>query len=173
MHKIPVGVLGASGYAGRELCALVLRHPALELRFAAANERRGERALVAGREVAFVALPDGSLVVDEEEGDAQLDPLATAVEEQIPPPYRAHGVRKSDSVWAVSATRIDVAEFESAGGEVELTRTPEGTLLTVDGARTFGSIPALERLGEREGESYAVRATRIDGNLWEVRAAAL
>ena len=31
---MPVGVLGASGYAGRELCALVLAHPELELIFA-------------------------------------------------------------------------------------------------------------------------------------------
>jgi N-acetyl-gamma-glutamyl-phosphate reductase len=61
MHKIPVGILGASGYVGRELCALVLRHPTLELRFAAANERRGERARLAGREVTFVASDDAPL----------------------------------------------------------------------------------------------------------------
>src|SRR5919204_2621574 len=65
MHKIPVGVLGASGYAGRELCALVVRHPALELRFAAANERRGERAVVGGREVAFVDAADAPLAAAE------------------------------------------------------------------------------------------------------------
>ena len=41
VNKIPVGVLGASGYAGRELCALVLRHPRLSLAFATANEQRG------------------------------------------------------------------------------------------------------------------------------------
>ena len=35
MHRIPVGVLGASGYAGRELCALVAQHPRLSLAFAA------------------------------------------------------------------------------------------------------------------------------------------
>jgi len=40
VHKIPIGILGASGYAGRELCALVARHPALDLAFASANERR-------------------------------------------------------------------------------------------------------------------------------------
>ncbi|HEU4563539.1 MAG TPA: N-acetyl-gamma-glutamyl-phosphate reductase [Gemmatimonadaceae bacterium] len=61
MHKVPVGVLGASGYAGRELCALVLRHPALELRFATANERRGERARIAGTEVVFDAPDDAPL----------------------------------------------------------------------------------------------------------------
>ncbi len=42
MHKIPVGVLGASGYAGRELCSLIAGHSSLELAFAAANSRRGE-----------------------------------------------------------------------------------------------------------------------------------
>jgi N-acetyl-gamma-glutamyl-phosphate reductase len=66
MHKIPVGVLGASGYAGRELCALVRRHPVLELAFATANERRGDRARIDGRELTFVATDDAPL------GDAAL-----------------------------------------------------------------------------------------------------
>lgn len=43
MHKIPVGVLGASGYAGRELCALLAAHPHFTLAFATADRRRGER----------------------------------------------------------------------------------------------------------------------------------
>lgn len=42
MHSIPVGVLGASGYAGRELCGLLAAHPSFSLRFATANERRGQ-----------------------------------------------------------------------------------------------------------------------------------
>lgn len=65
MHKIPVGVLGASGYAGRELCQLVLRHPALELAFATANERRGQVATIAGRDVRFVATDDAPLAAAE------------------------------------------------------------------------------------------------------------
>jgi N-acetyl-gamma-glutamyl-phosphate reductase len=48
MHKVPVGVLGASGYAGRELCALVARHPRLSLAFATANAQSGTTAEVAG-----------------------------------------------------------------------------------------------------------------------------
>ncbi len=67
MHKLPVGVLGASGYAGRELCALALRHPRLELAFAAAHGRAGERVRLAGREITFLsadraALGDAALV---------------------------------------------------------------------------------------------------------------
>ncbi|MGQ0765340.1 MAG: N-acetyl-gamma-glutamyl-phosphate reductase [Gemmatimonadota bacterium] len=66
MHKIPVGVLGASGYAGRELCAIINGHPQLELAFATANAQRGERAILGGREVEFVATDDARL------GDAEL-----------------------------------------------------------------------------------------------------
>lgn len=61
MHKIPVGVLGASGYAGRELCALVNRHPGLELAFASANSQAGETSLLGGRDVTFVASDDAPL----------------------------------------------------------------------------------------------------------------
>jgi N-acetyl-gamma-glutamyl-phosphate reductase len=61
MHKIPVGVLGASGYAGRELCGLVVRHPSLELIFAAANEQRGQRARFGAREITYVAPEDAPL----------------------------------------------------------------------------------------------------------------
>jgi N-acetyl-gamma-glutamyl-phosphate reductase len=61
MHKIPVGVLGASGYAGRELCELVVRHPKLDLAFAAANSRRGESVRIAGRDVRFVAAEDAPI----------------------------------------------------------------------------------------------------------------
>ena len=56
MHKIPVGVLGASGYAGRELCALITTHPTLDLAFATANAQQGESlTLPGGRSITFSA----------------------------------------------------------------------------------------------------------------------
>jgi len=61
MHKVPVGVLGASGYAGRELCGLIARHPNLELAFASANEQRGQRARIGAAEVTYVATEDAPL----------------------------------------------------------------------------------------------------------------
>lgn len=61
MNKITVGVLGASGYAGRELCELVARHPAMGLAFAAANSRAGSSIRVAGREVGLIASEDARL----------------------------------------------------------------------------------------------------------------
>lgn len=62
VHKIPVGVLGASGYAGRELCALVHLHPRLELAFATANTQSGELAdLPGGQRVRFIETADAPL----------------------------------------------------------------------------------------------------------------
>jgi hypothetical protein len=127
-----------------------------------------------GNEVDFVALPDGSLLVEQEEGDAALDPLAQAVETELTPPYRVHAVRQTDLLWAVSAVRIEVARLEADGDEIELTQTSDGQALRVDGMPTFGSFPELERLGEAAaGSAYAVHAERLDADLWEVRVAAL
>ena len=56
-----MGVLGASGYAGRELCALIADHPGLDLSFATANERRGERLALPTGSVTLVATDDAPL----------------------------------------------------------------------------------------------------------------
>ena len=61
MNKIPVGVLGASGYAGRELCALVMGHPRLELAFASAHARAGDSTLIRGRRLRFSNAEDAPL----------------------------------------------------------------------------------------------------------------
>jgi N-acetyl-gamma-glutamyl-phosphate reductase len=55
MHKLPVGVLGASGYAGRELVGLVLGHPGMELAFATANSQQGEQLRLGPHAVRFLA----------------------------------------------------------------------------------------------------------------------
>jgi hypothetical protein len=128
---------------------------------------------VEGTEVEFVTLDDGSLLVEEEQGDAALEPLASAVEEQLAPPYRARGVRQTETLWAVSARMIQLARFEASGERIELAQTGEGRGLVVDGMPSFGSVPALEQLGEATGSAYAIQAERLDADLWEVRVAAL
>ena len=54
-------MLGASGYAGRELCALINRHPGLSLAFATANEQRGTTARIGGADVTYIATEDARL----------------------------------------------------------------------------------------------------------------
>jgi hypothetical protein len=123
-----------------------------------------------GDEVHFVALPDGDLVVDEDEPDDTLRTLVEAVEETIDPPYRAEAVRRDGDVWAVAARQVQVAELEAAGDEIELVVSGGERTLTVDGERGFGSVPELEHLAERLGPAYVVRARRLDDRLWEVEA---
>ncbi len=56
MHKLPVGVLGASGYAGQELCLLVDAHPGFDLVFAAAHSRAGETLHLPGRDLLLASM---------------------------------------------------------------------------------------------------------------------
>lgn len=121
-----------------------------------------------GDEVHFVTTPNGDLIVDEDEPSDTLTPLAEAVEETLPPPYRAEAIRRDDDLWAVAARSVEVAELDAVGEEIELIVNQDGRTLTVDGRREFGSVPSLERLAEREGSSYVARARRLDERLWEV-----
>jgi hypothetical protein len=124
----------------------------------------------------FVALPDSTLLVEDGPEDVRVEPLAQAVEQELSPPYRARAVRQGESLWALQAKRIEVLSLPDApqGDALDLTRTPdEGAELRVDGQRVFGSVPALEERGAREGGSYTVHAERLDDDLWEVRASAL
>ena len=61
VNKIPVGVFGASGYAGRELCRFIGAHPQMELTFATANEQRGSSIGVSGKNVVMVANEDAPM----------------------------------------------------------------------------------------------------------------
>jgi hypothetical protein len=124
-----------------------------------------------GNSVKFTAIPDGTLVMDEDEPDDSLAPLADAVEASVRPPYRAEAVRQNRTRWSVAAVRINVVEASGLDGdEAELVTTEESSTLTIDGRAVYGSVPAFERIGEAHGSTYVVRAERIDGDLWQVEA---
>jgi hypothetical protein len=129
---------------------------------------------VVGDAAGFVVLPDRTLLV-EDGPDEGLEPLAAAVEKELTAPFRARATRQRDTLWAVQGRRIEVLALREGqeGDAIDVTHTAEGTSLTVDDARTFGSLPALEERGAREGREYTVHAERLDGDLWEIRAAAL
>jgi hypothetical protein len=120
---------------------------------------------VPGASARFVGLEDGSLLLEEGEGD--LTPLADAIEQEVKRPYRATAVRRSDTQWAVAGHALRVVALPEPGGdEVELAVRGEERTLLVDGNREFGTLPALEALADRDA---VIRAARLDGNLWEVR----
>jgi hypothetical protein len=126
-------------------------------------------AALPGDEVHFAALPDGTLIVDEDVPDGTLAPLAEAVEQELSPPYRAEATRRGDELWAVAASTIEVAHVadEIPGDRIELAMRDGVRTLAVDGVRTFGTLPSLEALA-RGMPAYVIRATRLDDELWEV-----
>jgi hypothetical protein len=119
----------------------------------------------AGDSARFVGLEDGSLLIEEGEGD--LTALADAIEREIARPYRATAVRRGEMTWAVAAHRLRVIELPEPGGdEIELVLNGEEKTLVVDGNRSFGTMPELEQLADGNA---VIRAGRLDGTLWEVR----
>ncbi len=120
---------------------------------------------VQGANARFVGLEDGSLLI--EDGDGDLTTLAEAVEREVKAPYRAIAIRRSKSQWAVAARGLNVVELPEPGGdEIELVIKGEERSLVVDGNRSFGTISELERLAE---DDSVIRAQRLEGSLWEVR----
>jgi hypothetical protein len=92
-------------------------------------------------EVHFSALPDGTLIVEEDVPDGSLTPLAEAIEVTLNPPYRAEAVKREDGAWAVAARKIGVREFPEAeadelelveDGNVVIGRRLDGDLFEVD-----------------------------------------
>ncbi len=125
-----------------------------------------------GDEVHFVALADGerTLIVDEDEPDDSVAPLADAVEATLAPPYRAEGRRQSDDVWAVGAVRVETVELSQdlAGDSIELTSVDGTQTLTVDGNASTVELPTLEAIGAARGSDYVLRAERLTETTWAV-----
>jgi hypothetical protein len=127
-----------------------------------------------GDRLHLISLADGTLIVDEDEPDGALAPLADAVDKVLTPPYRAEAVRRDGDTWAIAASRVELVHVPGlVGDEVELAATREGRTLKVDGQTTLGRAAELERVGEAQGSEYVVRARRVDGDLWEVEASPL
>ena len=148
-----VGVLGASGYSGRELCALILGHPNLTLAFATANAQRGTtlRVKAGGR---VHAIP----MVGPEEVDLSSADLVFAA---LPHGASAEWVAK---VIAAGARVVDLSSdlrpghggtdhapagvpraiIEKLGREVAaIVKSPEiGKTFEASGAVAVGSTPA-------------------------------
>jgi hypothetical protein len=124
------------------------------------DEVRTVTADVPGEKAEFVVLDD-AIVIDS--GPDDVSALVDAL--SLDPSYRAEAVKRDEGVWAVAAKRIEVVRLPGVDGdEIDLTQVRGERTLVVDGARGFGSIPALEREGD-----FALHARRLDGDLFEVR----
>jgi hypothetical protein len=128
-----------------------------------------------GNELRFVVLPDGTLLVEEGVDGDDPSPLADALEGALPLPYRVEARRRAGPTWAAGARRIEVVELDERvdGDELSLTVHDGVRELRVDGEPRFGTLRVFEHWAGERFESYALTATRLDGDLWEVGAAPL
>jgi hypothetical protein len=119
----------------------------------------------------FATLPDGSLIVDESCKE-NLSSLADAVEEHLEPPYRAIAVRQTSRLWMVSARNIEIAQLATIGDEATLSSVDREQTFSIDGQPADATLApdGLARFGEALDGDYAVHATRLDGDLWEIDA---
>ncbi|HET7745515.1 MAG TPA: hypothetical protein VFK76_12330 [Gaiellaceae bacterium] len=126
-----------------------------------------------GDSVSFVALEDGSLIVEEDVPDGSLSPLADALEEHVSPPYRATAVRDEGDIWSVSAQRVSVSELPGIDGDVvELSVVGGNREVSIDGQPASEWVSALDALVEGPGDTV-VRAERVDGDLFTIDVFAL
>jgi hypothetical protein len=134
-----------------------------------------QASALGGDRVEFTTIPNGDVIVGEESGDADVSPLADAVEQRVSPPYRATAVRQEGNLWGVGAKRIQVAEIPFPQGErLQLSWNGDDREFRVDSEPSHAPVPPeLERVGQALGDSFYVEAERIDGDLWEVKVSPL
>ena len=121
-----------------------------------------------GESVTFVALEDGTLVVNEDVPEGSLTPVANQIEEMVPPPYRAAAARNEGDVWTAVAEAVHIVELQGVGSdEVELTVVGGERARAVEGEQTGNALPALDALADGQGD-VAIHAERVDGDLFAV-----
>jgi hypothetical protein len=128
-----------------------------------------------GDQFEFTALPDRTLLVDDDVPEGALSPLADAIEQSLSPPYRARAVRGEGGIWGVAANGIDVVEVpeEIDGDTVSLVVQGDERTLLVDERPTWSDISTLEAYALERHPEFVLHAERLDGELWAVKVNAL
>jgi hypothetical protein len=127
-----------------------------------------------GAELEFTALPDGTLLVDDDVPEGALAPLADAIEQSLSPPYRARAVRGDGDVWGVAANRIEVIELPDVEGDtVSLAVQGDQRTLLIDDRPTGTDVSKLESYALERHREFVLHAERLDGDLWSVKVNAL
>ena len=123
---------------------------------------------LSGDALEFAALPDATLLVEDDLPADALAPLAEVVEQSISAPYRARAVRSEGDLWAVAANAIQVVELaeEITGDTISLAVQDGERTLVVD-ERPAWRHPAWSNTG-RVTPTFVLIAERLDGKLWSV-----
>jgi hypothetical protein len=132
-----------------------------------------------GDTVSFVALEDGTLVVDDDIPDGSATPLADAVEKELHRPYEAVAVRRDDEdgLWRIAAVDALVAPASprDASERVDLARVGGEVSATVDGEESEPDRAPrglLDLLAHLDGDA-ALTGERLDETTWVAQRWAL
>jgi len=121
-----------------------------------------------GDSVTFVALDDGTLVVDQDLPDGSLGPIADAIEEMVAAPYRAAASRNEADMWTAVAESVRIVQLTGlAADDVELSVVEGERTLVLDGEETGGPLPGLDELAAQH-DAVSLHAERVDGDLYAV-----
>jgi hypothetical protein len=129
-----------------------------------------------GSELTFVALADGTLVVDADVPDGTVTPLADALEQELEPPYEAAAVRSESGAWTVAAHAVLVAPAGQPDGETaELARVDGVLTAKLDDSEIdpHAAPPGLVALLDAVDGDAALTAERLDETTWVAQRWAL
>ena len=105
------------------------------------------------------------MIVDAEQGDADLSPLADAVEKQLPPPYRVVARRgEGGNNWTVAARGIDVLELHFAGGDQIELASIDGTIDLGKSTESRGRAPFPSWNGPARRQTARTTSSRPNGS---------
>jgi hypothetical protein len=123
-----------------------------------------------GDSLEFVALKDGTLIVDDDLPEGALTPLADVLEGGLSAPYHAFAFRQSEDIWSVAALRVDIVEVpeEIPGDTVDLILSDGERTVLVDEAASNADISTFEDFAAQQFGTFVLHATRLDDVLWEV-----
>ena len=123
----------------------------------------------------FVALADGTIVVDGEIPDGAAIPLAEAVESQLAAPYEAAAVHADGDVWSVAAHSVLIASAEGPAETVELSRVDGQVSAMIDGRGVAAALvpKELRALLDDEAGDVAITGERLDDATWVLERWAL
>lgn len=121
-----------------------------------------------GDTVVFVVLADGTAVLEDDQPDDSLAPLAEAIEELLPPPYRAAAVRNEGDFWSAAAEAVVIVELPHIDGNtIDLSVVGGVRELTIDDEPVTQPVPALDLVTETHAD-VVVHAERVDGDVFAV-----
>ena len=124
----------------------------------------------AGEVFSLVTLEDGTIIIEDQEGEEPLESVASVIERHIASPYRARGFRIDARRWVVIADPVDLVDLGTLdAADVTVVAVGGERRLVVDGAvRPETEIPAALLDELEDAAPCVISASNVDDEWWEI-----